>query len=77
MGWTLAVVVTGGTLGAGLLARRRRLSAGLEPPPLAGIVLRTVLVGAAMFIGVAILLSAAEAVQATQADIAARADLPG
>ena len=57
VGWTLAVVVTAGTLGAGLLARRRRQKAGLEPPPLAGIVFRTVLVGAAMFIGVAILLS--------------------
>jgi len=57
VGWTLAVVVTGGTLGAGLLGRRRREKAGLEPPALAGIVFRTVLVGAAMFIGVAILLS--------------------
>ena len=57
VGWTLAVVVTAGTLGAGLLARRRRQRAGLEPPPLAGLVFRTVLVGAAMFIGVAILLS--------------------
>jgi D-xylose transport system permease protein len=57
VGWTLAVVVTVGTLGVGLLARRRRQQAGLEPPPLAGLVFRTVLVGAAMFIGVAILLS--------------------
>jgi D-xylose transport system permease protein len=57
VGWTLAVVVTAGTLGAGLLSRRRRQRAGLEPPPLAGLVFRTVLVGAAMFIGVAILLS--------------------
>jgi len=57
VGWTLAVVVTVGTLGAGLLARRRRQRAGLEPAPLAGLVFRTVLVGAAMFIGVAILLS--------------------
>ncbi len=57
VGWTLAVVVTAGTLGAGLLARRRRQRAGLEPPPLAGLVFRTVVVGAAMFIGVAILLS--------------------
>jgi D-xylose transport system permease protein len=57
VGWTLAVVVTAGTLGAGLLARRRRQRAGLEPSPLAGLVFRTVLVGAAMFIGVAILLS--------------------
>jgi D-xylose transport system permease protein len=57
VGWTLAVVVTAGTLGVGLLARRRRQRAGLEPPALAGLVLRTVFVGAAMFIGVAILLS--------------------
>jgi D-xylose transport system permease protein len=57
VGWTLAVVVTAGTLGVGLLGRRRRQKAGLEPPALAGLVLRTVLVGAAMFIGVAILLS--------------------
>ena len=57
VGWTLAVLVTAGTLGVGLLERRRRLKANLEPPPLAGIVIRTVLVGAVMFIGVAILLS--------------------
>ena len=57
VGWTLAVIVTAGTLGVGLLARRRRQQAGLEPPALAGLVFRTVLVGAAMFIGVAILLS--------------------
>ena len=57
VGWTLAVVVTAGTLGAGLFSRRRRQRAGLEAPPLAGLVFRTVLVGAAMFIGVAILLS--------------------
>ena len=57
VGWTLAVLVTAGTLGMGMLARRRRQKAGLEPPALAGIVLRTVLVGAVMFIGVAILLS--------------------
>jgi D-xylose transport system permease protein len=57
IGWTLAVAITGGTLGVGLMARRRRQKAGLEPPPLAGIVLRTVVVGLAMFIGIAILLS--------------------
>src|SRR5262245_55353577 len=57
VGWTLAVAVTAGTLGVGLLERRRRQKADLEPPPLAGIVLRTVLVGAVMFVGVAILLS--------------------
>jgi D-xylose transport system permease protein len=57
VGWTLAVVVTAGTLGAGLFSRRRRQRAGLEASPLAGLVFRTVLVGAAMFVGVAILLS--------------------
>jgi D-xylose transport system permease protein len=57
IGWTLAVLITGGTLGAGLLARRRRQKAGLEPPALAGIVLRTVLVGVTVFVAVAILLS--------------------
>jgi D-xylose transport system permease protein len=57
VGWTLAVAVTAGTLGIGLLGRRRREKAGLEPAPLAGLIFRTVLVGAAMFIGVAILLS--------------------
>ena len=57
VGWTLAVVVTAGTFGVGMLGRRRRQKAGLEAPPLAGIVFRTVLIGAAMFIGVAILLS--------------------
>ena len=57
VGWTLAVLVTAGTLGAGLFARRNRQRAGLEPASLAGLVFRTVVVGAAMFIGVAILLS--------------------
>jgi D-xylose transport system permease protein len=57
VGWTLAIVVTAGTLGVGLFGRRRRQRAGLEPPSLAGLILRTVFVGAAMFIGVAILLS--------------------
>jgi D-xylose transport system permease protein len=57
VGWTLAVVVTAGVLGTGLLERRRRQRANLEPGPLARIVVRTVLIGAAMFIGVAILLS--------------------
>jgi D-xylose transport system permease protein len=57
VGWTLAAVVTAATFGMGMLGRRRRQKAGLEAPPLAGIVFRTVLIGAAMFIGVAILLS--------------------
>ena len=49
VGWTLAVAVTAGTLGSGLLERRRRLKAGLETGPLAGLVIRTVLVGAGIF----------------------------
>jgi D-xylose transport system permease protein len=57
VGWTLAVLVTAGTLAAGLMGRHRRQKAGIEAPGLAGIVFRTVLVGAVMFIGVAILLS--------------------
>ncbi|HET9120507.1 MAG TPA: sugar ABC transporter permease [Solirubrobacterales bacterium] len=57
VGWTLAVVVTVAVLGTGLLERRRRQKAGLEPGPLTGLVVRTVLIGAVMFIGVAILLS--------------------
>ena len=57
VGWTLAVLVTAGTLGLQLQGRRRRQKAGLETAPLAGIILRTVVIGAAVFIGVAILLS--------------------
>jgi D-xylose transport system permease protein len=57
VGWTLAVVVTVGVLGSGLNKRRQRLKAGLEAGPLAGIVLRTALVGGGMFAAVAILAS--------------------
>jgi D-xylose transport system permease protein len=57
LGYTIAVIVTAGTLGAGLLERRRRQQAGLDPDPLAGIVVRTVIVGAATFTAVAILAS--------------------
>jgi D-xylose transport system permease protein len=57
VGWTLAVVVTVGTFAVGLQGMRRRQKAGLEVPPITGIIVRTVLVGAVMFIGVAILLS--------------------
>jgi D-xylose transport system permease protein len=57
VGWTLAVVVTAAILGAGLYEHRRRLKAGLEAGPLAGIVLRTALVGGGMFAAVAILAS--------------------
>jgi D-xylose transport system permease protein len=57
VGWTLAVAVTAATLASGLMTRRRRQAADLEPPPLAGILLRTVAVGVAVFVAVAILLS--------------------
>ncbi len=57
VGYTIAVLVTAATLGTGLLQRLRRQRAGLETDPLAGIVIRTVIVGAATFIAVAILVS--------------------
>ena len=57
VGWTLAVLVTGGTLASGLFERRQRSKAGLETGPLAGLVIRTVLVGAGIFGAVAILSS--------------------
>jgi D-xylose transport system permease protein len=57
VGWTLAVVVTAAVFGSGLYERRKRLKAGLEAGPLAGIVLRTALVGGGIFAAVAILAS--------------------
>jgi D-xylose transport system permease protein len=57
VGYTLAVVVTAVVLGTGLLERRRRQKANLEPGPMGRLIARTVLIGAVMFIGVAILLS--------------------
>jgi D-xylose transport system permease protein len=57
VGWLIAVAVTAGVLGSGMLERRQRLKAGLEAGPLAGIVLRTALVGGGMFAAVAILAS--------------------
>jgi D-xylose transport system permease protein len=57
VGYALAAIVTAATLGTGLLGRRRRQMAGLETDPLAGIVIRTVIVGAATFIAVSILIS--------------------
>jgi D-xylose transport system permease protein len=57
VGYTIAAIVTAATLGTGLLQRRRRQQAGLDPDPLAGIVVRTVIVGAATFTAVAILAS--------------------
>jgi D-xylose transport system permease protein len=57
VGYTIAVIVTAATFGTGILEQRRRQKAGLETDPLAGIVVRTVLVGAASFIAVAVLAS--------------------
>jgi D-xylose transport system permease protein len=57
VGYALAAIVTAATFGAGVLEQRRRQQAGLESDPLAGIVVRTVIVGAASFIAVAILSS--------------------
>jgi D-xylose transport system permease protein len=55
VGYAIAVIVTAATLGTGLLERRQRKRAGLETDPLAGIVVRTVIVGAATFVAVTIL----------------------
>ncbi|MGZ5376113.1 MAG: sugar ABC transporter permease, partial [Solirubrobacterales bacterium] len=55
VGWALAAVVTAVALGSGLLERRGRERAGLEVQGIAGLVIRTVLVGAASFAAVAIL----------------------
>jgi D-xylose transport system permease protein len=57
VGYALATIVTATTLGTGLLERRERHKAGLETDPLAGVVVRTVIVGAASFIAVSILIS--------------------
>jgi D-xylose transport system permease protein len=57
VGYTIAAIVTGATLGTGLLERHRRRQAGLETDPLAGIIIRTVIVGAASFVAVSILIS--------------------
>jgi D-xylose transport system permease protein len=55
VGYAIAAIVTAATLGAGLLERRRRQRAGLETDPLAGTVVRTVIVGAASFVAVSVL----------------------
>jgi D-xylose transport system permease protein len=57
VGWTLAVLVTAGALGLGILERRRRLKAGLDAAPLAGTLIRTALVGGGVFGAVAVLSS--------------------
>jgi D-xylose transport system permease protein len=55
VGYAIAAAVTAATLGTGLNERRLRARAGLETDPIAGVVVRTVLVGAAAFVAVAIL----------------------
>jgi D-xylose transport system permease protein len=55
VGWIMAAGVTGGTLAFGLRSRSRRAKAGLELPPLAALVLRTVVIGIGSFATVAIL----------------------
>jgi D-xylose transport system permease protein len=57
VGYAIAAIVTAATLATGLLEMRRRRRAGLETDPLAGIVIRTVIVGVATFVAVAILVS--------------------
>ncbi len=55
VGWIIAAAVTAAVFGTGLLQRRRRERAGLETEPLAGLVVRTALVGGGSFAAVAIL----------------------
>ena len=57
VGWALAALVTGAVLFTGLRERRLRERAGLEVPALAGIVIRTALIAAAVFAAVAVLSS--------------------
>ncbi len=57
VGYAIAAIVTAATFGTGVLEQRRRQKAGLETDPMAGIVVRTVIVGVASFIAVAILSS--------------------
>jgi D-xylose transport system permease protein len=57
VGYALAIAVTAATLGTGLLERHRRSTAGLENGPIGGVIIRTVLVGAAVFVSVTVLAS--------------------
>ncbi|HKH23674.1 MAG TPA: sugar ABC transporter permease [Solirubrobacterales bacterium] len=57
VGYALAAIVTAATFGAGVLEQRRRQKAGLDIDPLAGVIVRTVIVGVASFVAVAILTS--------------------
>ncbi len=54
--WGLPAVVTAATLGFGLMGRRRRSAAGLPNKPLAGLVIRTTLIGVGSFAAVWVLL---------------------
>jgi D-xylose transport system permease protein len=56
-GYALAVLVTLAVLGVGLNQRRLRANAGLELEPIAGLLVRTAIVGVAVFIAVSILVS--------------------
>jgi D-xylose transport system permease protein len=55
IGWALGIAAIAAYAGSQLFARRRRAAAGLEVSPLGGMVVRIVLVGAAVIAAVAIL----------------------
>jgi D-xylose transport system permease protein len=57
VGYTIAAIVTAATFGTGVLEQRRRQKAGLETDPIAGVIIRTVIVGVATFVAVSILTS--------------------
>jgi len=55
VGYTIAAIVTAVTFGTGLLELRRRQKAGLQTDPIAGVIIRTAIVGVATFAAVAVL----------------------
>jgi D-xylose transport system permease protein len=55
VGYTIAAIVTAVTFGTGLLELRRRQKAGLRTDPIAGVIIRTVIVGVATFVAVSVL----------------------
>src|SRR4051812_28255668 len=55
VGWIMAILGIAAFAATSLLARQRRASAGLSPPPLASLVVRIVLVAAAVIASVAVL----------------------
>ena len=57
VGWILAVVVIGSYAASGYLERVRRVRAGLEPPPIAGFLVRTALIAAGTIASVLVLTS--------------------